>query len=355
MTDEREVFEKVEAQVRALTGGYTAVRSIPKGGFSFERKYLLSCGDAKRYLLRIAPPLSDPGVLPYKLAEFEVIRQLRNYSSLVPGAHAFGTSDDGSLCFMVLDFMEGTDGEAALGGLALQDQYRLGVQAGRELKRLHAMPAPKDLPDWPGAVSAKYARKAAAFDAQSLRPPGGIDRARLSRYIRENISCIHGAGRTFLHGDYHPANLIVRDGRLTGIIDFNRHDWGDPVHDFLKMAFFTRAISIPFSVGQIDGYHEGPVPALFWKGYAVYCALTIVLDLLWAHDYARKSGLPGEIGRSEARVRRVYADHQALRWTSRAGTGSTRDEGAFRRERRGGAGSVFFCNRQENSGCCRGR
>jgi aminoglycoside phosphotransferase (APT) family kinase protein len=308
MMNEREAFGMVEAQVRALTG-YTAVRSIPKG-FSFERKYLLSCGDKKRYLLRIAL-LSDPGVLLHKQAEFEVVRRLRNYSPLIPNAYVFGTSDDESLCFMLLDFVEGTDGETALDGLTEQDQYRLGVQAGRELRRLHAMPAPADLPDWSGAVRAKYARKVAAFDALGLRLPG-VDRARLSRYIRENISCIHGAGRTFLHGDYHPANLIVRGGRLNGIIDFNRYDWGDPVHDFLKTAFFTRAISVPFAVGQIDGYHEGPVPSQFWKKYTVYCALTIIPDLLWAHDYALKCGSPDEIGRSETRIRRVYADHEGF-------------------------------------------
>ena len=307
-TDEQEASGKIEAQVRAFTG-YTAARGIPEG-FSFERKYLLSCNDTKRYLLRIVS-LPGPGGLLHKQAEFEVVRRLRNSSSLVPGAHAFGTSDDGSLCFMLLDFMEGTDGETALRGLATQDRYLPGVQAGRELKRLHAMPAPADLPDRSGAVRAKYTRKAAAFDAQGLRLPG-IDRAHLSRYIRENIPCIRGAGRTFLHGDYHPVNLIVRSGRLNGIIDLNRHDWGDPVHDFLKTAFFTRAISIPFSVGQIDGYHEGAVPSLFWKRYAVYCALTIVPELLRAHDYARKSGSPGEVGRSEARVWQVYADHEGF-------------------------------------------
>jgi len=125
------------------------------------------------------PAWRTTGALPYKQAEFEVVRRLRNYSSLVPGAHTFGTSDDGSLCFMLLDFVEGTDGETALDGLATQDQYRLGVQAGKELKRLHAMPAPADLPDWSEAVSAKYARKAAAFGALGLHLPG-IDRARLS-------------------------------------------------------------------------------------------------------------------------------------------------------------------------------
>ncbi|WP_342772137.1 MULTISPECIES: hypothetical protein [unclassified Methanoculleus] len=74
MVDECEAFEKIEAQVRALTR-YTTVRSIPKG-FSFERKYLLSCGDARRYLLRIAS-LSDPEVLPHKQAEFEAIRRFQ--------------------------------------------------------------------------------------------------------------------------------------------------------------------------------------------------------------------------------------------------------------------------------------
>ncbi|NYE75087.1 aminoglycoside phosphotransferase (APT) family kinase protein [Microlunatus parietis] len=29
------------------------------------------------------------------------------------------------------------------------------------------------------------------------------------------------AGRTLMHGDYHPGNLLWRDGALTGVIDWN--------------------------------------------------------------------------------------------------------------------------------------
>lgn len=36
---------------------------------------------------------------------------------------------------------------------------------------------------------------------------------------------------------------------------FNRMNWGDPIHDFLKAGMFSSEVSIPFSIGQIKGYH----------------------------------------------------------------------------------------------------
>ena len=51
--------------------------------------------------------------------------------------------------------------------------------------------------------------------------------------------------------DVKDGNLIVNGGRLSGIIDFNRYDWGDPVHDFVKTAYFSSAESVPFSAGQM--------------------------------------------------------------------------------------------------------
>jgi hypothetical protein len=128
-----ETFGKIVEQVRELTG-YTAVQRLSKG-FSFEEKYVLSGRDSRRYLVRITVP-ADQWLIRYKQTEFEIIRRLRKDSSLIPEAYAFGTSDDGSLCFMVLDFIEGTDGEVALNGLSDADQYRIGVQAGKEQKKI---------------------------------------------------------------------------------------------------------------------------------------------------------------------------------------------------------------------------
>jgi aminoglycoside phosphotransferase (APT) family kinase protein len=35
----------------------------------------------------------------------------------------------------------------------------------------------------------------------------------------------------WIHGDLHPGNLLVRDGRLTGVLDFGDLTAGDPATD----------------------------------------------------------------------------------------------------------------------------
>lgn len=295
-------------QLRTLTG-YTAVQKLSKG-FSFEEKYVLSGIDRKRYLVRITGP-ANPELIQYKQTEFDLIRRLRKYSSFIPKPHAFGTTDNGNFCFMVMDFMEGTDGEIALNELSDAEQYRIGVQAGEEQKKMHALPAPPELSGWYDSFSGKFSRKVAAFDKLGVGVPG-IDRKHLFWYISEHISCIQDSPRVFLHRDYHPANLVIDNGQLSGIIDFDRYEWGDPVFDFMALAYFSRAISIPFSVGHIDGYTEGHPSNEFWEKYALYCATSIIPGHIWAYDYAEKTGSQDEIRRSEKRIEMICSDHEGF-------------------------------------------
>ena len=48
---------------------------------------------------------------------------------------------------------------------------------------------------------------------------------------------------SLLHGDLNPSNVFVRDGEITGIIDWNYARYGDPLFDFarLRMNPFVRA------------------------------------------------------------------------------------------------------------------
>lgn len=48
----------------------------------------------------------------------------------------------------------------------------------------------------------------------------------------------HPGPPVWLHGDPHPLNLLQRDGRLTGLIDFGDVTAGDPAHD-LATAWWT--------------------------------------------------------------------------------------------------------------------
>ncbi|MBP2145850.1 aminoglycoside phosphotransferase (APT) family kinase protein [Methanofollis sp. W23] len=117
---------------------------------------------------------------------------------------------------------------------------------------------------------------------------------------------------SFQHDDYHPANIIVDEGTFGGVIDFNRCDWGDPIHDFYKTALFSRNVSVPFSVGQIDGYNGGNVPDEFWKKYSLYAAMSIVPDIVWSYRYSIHTGTSEQIERSQRTIRTILSDHEGF-------------------------------------------
>jgi aminoglycoside phosphotransferase (APT) family kinase protein len=303
-----EQFEKIQEIIFELTG-FSEVNKIERG-YSFENKYLLNGGDGRNYLLRISQ-LTQKADAESKEEEFNLIKRVRRYSSLVPKAYFFGISDDDSLCYMVLDYIHGADGEEAIMDLNRDQQYELGLDAGNELVKLHGMNAPFNIGLWHERFPLKYARKCAIFDKMNINTRI-IDMEKLSCFVSEHDCHMKCRRQSFLHDDYHLANLIIRDGRLHGIIDFNRHDWGDPVHDFVKLAYFSSAVSIPFSAGQIDGYNGGEVSAEFWKKYSLYLAMAIIPDIVWSHWYSKEKGSPEQVERMWERVNRVYLDHDGF-------------------------------------------
>ena len=64
-------------------------------------------------------------------------------------------------------------------------------------------------------------------------------------YAKENIDLILGQKPVYLHGDFHPGNLIFTDGRSIGVIDFNRWKVSDPYEEFYKLESFGIECSIP--------------------------------------------------------------------------------------------------------------
>ncbi len=283
-------------------------------GFSLEKKYVLSKSGRKKYLLRITS-ISNAGypdvknAIEEKNAEFLVIKRLSRLSSLIPKAHFFGLSEDERTCYMVLDYISGKDAEDVLPSLSSDEQYDLGFFAGEELLKLHMLDAPSGILQWYDRYSQKYARKCAVFNEINISAKEfSLDR--ISRFISANSNFMKCDRQSFLHDDYHPANLIVKDGKLSGIIDFNRYDWGDPVHDFVKTAYFSSAISTPFSKGQIDGYNKGSPSCIFWKKYSLYAAMTVIPDIVWSCWYSDKTGSRAEVERMRERVKMVCQSHK---------------------------------------------
>ncbi|WP_301665430.1 phosphotransferase family protein [Methanoculleus frigidifontis] len=303
-----EPFERIRKEVHEITG-FLHAEEI-REGYSDERKYVLGLQGGERLLLRITKP-ADEAIVRRKQAEFDVIRDLGHYSDKIPEAEYFGVSKENRLCFMILRFIEGTAAEKCLPDLPGDVQYAIGVAAGEELKKMHAMKAPAWYPGWYETKTQKHAYYLRSL-AECGAKPEGVDLDAIQTYVESGMDLMKNVEAAFQHDDYHPGNIIVRDGSLSGVIDFNRYDWGDPIHDFYKTAFFSRNVSIPFSVGQIDGYTGGNVPNDFWKKYSLYVAMGVVADTVWSHRYAIRTGAAGEVERSQKTVQTIWRDHDGF-------------------------------------------
>jgi len=79
---------------------------------------------------------------------------------------------------------------------------------------------------------------------------------------------------TWLHGDLHPANVVTRDGTLTGVIDFGDMCAGDPATDLSAAWILLPAGS---ACRFFDGYEDADEATVVRsRGWAVLRALHLI-------------------------------------------------------------------------------
>jgi aminoglycoside phosphotransferase (APT) family kinase protein len=121
------------------------------------------------------------------------------------------------------------------------DLAAVAAAVGEFLGALHA-PASPDAP-FNQFRGVPLAARAATF-AENLRLVGGaVDRDAVLRVWASALSAPRYAGPpVWLHGDLHPANILVTDGQVSGVIDFGDITSGDPACD-LAVAWMLLPLS----------------------------------------------------------------------------------------------------------------
>jgi len=146
---------------------------------------------------------------------------------------------------------------------------------GEFLAALH-QPAPADAPFSPWR-SVPLAERDAAFRThlQSVGPL--IDAAAARRAWERALSApVLTGAPTWIHGDLHPENLLVADGRLCGVIDFGDLAAGDPATDLSVAWMLLPPLSRPlFRAAALR--HSAVADAHVWeraRGWALALALS---------------------------------------------------------------------------------
>jgi len=249
-------------------------------GWSTDKKYIVKTKAGEKLLLRIADAESSP----QKKKEYDIICKYATLGFEMSKPLGFGLCDGGAHTYMLLTWVEGEDFEDALPKLTEKEQYELGRSAGRILRQIHSIPvAEKDVP-----AQSKKLKKLTQLERyeQSVVRIAGDETA--VQYVKDNIDKLWLEPPVYMHGDFHPGNLILTPQKALGVIDFNRWEVGDPYEEFYKLESFGVELSVPYCVGQIDAYFDNEVPMQFWETLAVYVAHASLYSIKWAEKFGQE-------------------------------------------------------------------
>lgn len=158
------------------------------------------------------------------------------------------------------------------------DHALAATAVGEFLGALHA-PAPPDAPANPFR-GVPLIDRAESFAANLDALSGQVDGRAARRVWLDAIMAPRYAGPpAWLHGDLHPANILIHDGRVSGVIDFGDITSGDPATD-LAAAWMLLPASVHGAF--LEAYQaarapdSGPAGEALWtraKGWALNFAL----------------------------------------------------------------------------------
>ncbi len=250
----------------------SSIKEIKKG-YSFCTKYILR--NHKSYLIKI---FKKEKFNSYKKV-FDTVSKLSDNKYI---NKFIKVKEEDDYAYIISEFFSGNDLEEVINTYSDQEQYELGYIAGGILSEINEIDAPNEISSWYDRKVKKheYYLKGYRESKYSFK-----NDEKVLDFICKNINLMKDRPNKLQHDDFHLANIIIKDNKINGIIDFDSMDWGDPVHEFVKLGTITQFISIPFSIGQIDGYLKEKPSEKFWKLYSLYHGMVAIASVVWTEKY----------------------------------------------------------------------
>lgn len=239
-------------------------------GWSGDRKYYLETKDGERFLLRV----SDISSYETKQHEFEIMKKISAAGIKMSLPISFGICEEGKSVYLFLSWCDGEEAKEALYHLSDAEQYVFGRKAANVLKQMEAIDYKLPSQEWSQTYQGRvahyielYRRCGYTFDGDDV----------IISFLRTQRHCIGERPTALMHEDFQTDNMVISsDGELY-MIDFQMCGETDP---YLVMtgAGVSAMYSVPFAMGQIDGYFGKTVPEDFWQKYRYY----MLAEMLYA-------------------------------------------------------------------------
>ena len=218
----------LEAWVRRIRPN-RAWRFAPASADASFRRYFRARSDQQRYIVMDAPPEHEP-----LDAFMQVAGWLADWGVLAPRVHA----DEPDAGFLLLDDLGDTvllDRVDAPEAIPLLEQ---AIDALVDLQvKAQASPRLQKLPAYDTDVLLREMR---LFPEWFLQRHHGLDPSAKRRAALDQLMALVAAEVTaqpsgFVHRDYHSRNLMVADGRLVGMLDFQDAMHGPLCYDIVSL------------------------------------------------------------------------------------------------------------------------
>lgn len=199
---------------------------------------------------------------------------------------------DDTMVYSLYTYFGGDNLARRLPELYVPQQHALGVEAGKQLGKLHSvLPEDGDTPE-PNEdifmLLTRLGEKGITYN--------GYKQA--ETFMKNHSTIINGRPVTALHGDFSANTLFLDSDLNVGIQPLEEVKWGDPVRD---LASLSDGYSLPFIKGVFKGLYEGAPPKDFFELLAYYSTVRALTDIDTAADKA-------ELATAITRAEKLAAD-----------------------------------------------
>ncbi|HWT27768.1 MAG TPA: aminoglycoside phosphotransferase family protein [Mobilitalea sp.] len=305
LTKNRQSIDNIKRMLQAAFGEKIyhdiSVNELTEGYFNVAYEVKL---DQQELIIKIAPPKASK-IMSYEenimRAEVDAVRMMKEETK-VPVPEVYYYDDTHEICDADYFIMEKLSGASFYklrsSGMLQEEQDRILHEVGRCNKAMNEVTGngfgylgQAIRPDTSWRETFLSMIEGVLTDGERIEIGLGVGYDEVRDIIHRADFALDTVTRpVFVHWDLWDGNVFIEDGRITGIIDFERALWGDPL-----MEYYFRAHS--YNMNFIQGYgrdlrKEEPIRALL---YDIYLYLIMVVETKyrsypndWQYNFASK-------------------------------------------------------------------